>query len=114
MQNGKWLEMMSFNRIKYNLTLTDGSKKEGFLRFTKGQSDRYAEYLENVSKTDNLVKYNEVAEIILNPDVNKIEFTKEMIDEIFDLDELRILVDLWLEKKVLKPKLSKELDPNFF
>ena len=114
MQDGKWLEMMSFNRIKYNLTLKDGSKKEGFLRFTKGQSDRYSEYLETVSKTDNLVKYNEVAEIILNPDINKIEFTKEMIDEIFDLDELRILVDLWLEKKVLKPKLSKELDPNFF
>lgn len=110
MQNGNWIEHLSLNRIKYSITLADGSKKEGFLRFTKSQSDRYADLIKN--KKD--FTYAELSEVALNPDPNNIVFTPQQIEESLDLDEQKLLCLLWIDNKVANPRLSKNLDPNFF
>lgn len=110
MQNGNWIEMLSLNRIKYDIKMLDGSKKEGFLRFTKSQSDRYSELIK--SKKD--FTYAELSEIALNPDVNNVAFTLQQIEESLDLDEQKLLCQIWIDNKIANPRLSKNLDPNFF
>lgn len=114
MQGEKWLEMMSLNRIKYSIRMSDGSKKEGFLRFTKSQSDRYAKLLKEKSEKNDVLGSDEIAEIALNPEEQETVFTVEEINKVLDIDEQKLLSTVWMQKKIIEPKLSKELDPNFF
>ena len=114
MQSGNWLEMMSLNRIKYNIKMSDGSKKEGFLRFTKSQSDRYTKLLKEKSENKEILSPDEILEIALNPEENTIVFSKEQINETLDVDEQKLLSTIWMQKKIIEPRLSSSLDPNFF
>ena len=114
MQNGNWLEMMSLNRIKYSIKLADGSIKDGFLRFSKSQSDRYTKLIKEKSENKEILMSDEILEIALNPDENNMTFTIQQINDSLDLDEQKLLSTIWMQKKIIEPKLSKELDPNFF
>lgn len=114
MQSEKWLEMMSLNRIKYDIKLSDGSKKEGFLRFTKSQSDRYTKLIQEKSENNGILGADEILEIALNPEENSVVFTIEEINKCLDIDEQKLLSTVWMQKKIIEPKLSRQLDPNFF
>lgn len=109
MQNGKWLTAEPLGQVAYNITLADGTKKQGYLRFTRHQQKQHEEITKN--KEADIV---EVASIILNPEPNKCEFTKEQIEEAFDIDQIRLLINVWLQKKVINPSLSQRQDPDFF
>ena len=114
MQGENWLKMMSLNRIKYSIKLNDGSLKEGFLRFSKSQSDRYTQLLKEKGEKDEPLMPDEILEITLNPEADKDVFTREQINEALDIDEQKLLSTVWMQKKIIEPKLSRELDPNFF
>lgn len=114
MQNGNWIEMLSLNRIKYDIKMSDGSKKEGFLRFTKSQSDRYTQLLKEKSENKEILGPDEILDIALNPEENTVVFTKEQINQSLDIDEQKLLSTIWMNKKIIEPRLSRELDPNFF
>lgn len=109
MQKNNWLTALPLNKIQYSIELNDGTKKVGFLRFTKYQQQKH-EIIMNNSENDIV----EIAEIILNPEPNVIEFTKQQIEESLDIDEIRFLINVWLNKKVINPTLSQKLDSNFF
>lgn len=110
MQKSKdWLVMGPLNKIQYNIELKDGTKKTGYIRFTKYQQQQHEAVIKS---SDNDV--SQLAEIILNPEPNCCSFTKEQIEESLDIDEMRLLVGIWLNKKVINPSLSQRLDPGFF
>lgn len=109
MQKENWLVMQPLNKIQYDIVLDDGTRKQGYLRFTRYQQQQHEEISKNKE-----ADISEVASIILNPEPNKCEFTKQQIEEALDLDEIKLLVNVWLQKKVINPTLSQRQDPNFF
>lgn len=109
MQKSNWLVMQPLNKIQYDIALADGTKKTGYLRFTRYQQQQHEEISKN--KEADII---EVASIIFNPVPNVCEFTKEQIEEALDLDEIRLLVNVWLQKKVINPSLTPKQDPDFF
>lgn len=53
--------------------------------------------------------------IALNPLPDKTEYTREFIEENLDLDQIRLLSQIWMSRKVLNPSItsiSKELELN--
>lgn len=53
--------------------------------------------------------------IALNPLPDKTEYTREFIEENLDLDQIRLLSQIWMSRKVLSPSItsiSKELELN--
>lgn len=109
MQKDNWLIMQPLNKIQYNIVLSDGTKKTGYLRFTRYQQQQHEEISKN--KEADIV---EVASIILNPVPNVCEFSKEQIEEALDIDEVKLLINVWLQKKVINPNLTMKQDPSFF
>lgn len=49
----------------------------------------------------------ELAEIILNPTPDKIDWTREAIEKALDVDQVKMLVDVWMAK-VFAPKLAPD------
>lgn len=109
MQKENWLVMQPLNKIQFDIALSDGSHKQGFLRFTRHQQKQYEEVTKN--KDADVV---EIAEVILNPEPNVVTITRQQIDESLDLDEIKLLMKLWIEKKVVNPTFNQKLDPSFF
>jgi hypothetical protein len=109
MQTGEWLKPGALNTIHYTIKLADGTKKEGQLRFTKSQQERFRAF-QNEEKQQSDV---ELCEIALNPNHEAPEFTIEQIEGALDLDQIVLLNRIWLDKKVANPRLSRDLDPKF-
>lgn len=109
MQKENWLTMQPLNKIQYDIVLGDGSHKTGYLRFTRHQQQQYEAVMKN--KDADVV---EVAEVIFNPEPNVVGLTRQQIEEALDVDEMRLLMTLWVNKKVIAPTLSPRLDPGFF
>lgn len=48
-----------------------------------------------------------VAEIVLNPEPNKTDWAREAIEKALDVDQVKFLVDVWMQK-VFSPKLAAD------
>lgn len=119
MQTGEWLKPGSLNTISYSIKLTAGNVKNGVLRFTKSQQERFQAFIEagkepTVPNGLDKSKDLELVEIVLNPNHEAPDFTGEDIEGALDLDQVVLLNRIWLERKVGNPRLSPELDPKFF
>lgn len=95
------------------------------LRFTVFQQEAYVVFLTEAKKEAEKAKPADVietiksmkidsltvAEIALNPVEGKLEYPKDRIVKILDLDQVRILVSEWLERKVFNPQAKRTSDP---
>ncbi|MBF0410926.1 MAG: hypothetical protein HQM10_26510 [Candidatus Riflebacteria bacterium] len=111
MLTGNWLEINKLNDISIAV-----SGKKIPLRCTLYQIEKYQQLVElkkSEEKTKSLQEMinDEVSllEIILNPVPNEVQFTQSDICEKFDLDQIKLITRVWLERKVFLPKL--EADP---
>ncbi|GAB1355441.1 hypothetical protein MASR1M12_41850 [Erysipelotrichia bacterium] len=110
MQTGEWLKPGTLNSIQYAFKMKDGTTRTGFLRFSKHQQEKFEAFHK---MPDGDKSHAVLCEIALNPEPDKIDFSREEIDAIFDVDQMVILSKVWMERKVSNPRLSKELDPKF-
>lgn len=112
MQTGKWFEPHLRNAVSYTIKLPSGEIKKGWLRYTVSQRNRFQEYIK--SKNEGDARNIDILHIALNPTEEKEIFTIEEIESALDLDQIKLLGEFWLEKKMLNPKLTPELDPDCF
>lgn len=104
-----WLESGPLNTIFYAIKMPDGTVKKGRLAFTKHQADCFQQF----QKEENQDKeHYALAEIVLNPDPEKKEFTRDEIEKAFDIAQARLLNRIWLDRKVVDPRLSPHYDPK--
>lgn len=108
-KNEQWLKMLPLNRIECTIQLANGTFHKSMLRFTKHQQEQYNE----INKQEN-ADIADLAYVILNPEPNKIDISKEEIENALDLDEIKLLISVWINKKVVAPSLSQKLDQAFF
>ena len=120
MPNNGWFEIKDDGMGKIMLTL-NGKKVP--LRFTVSQQERllefgerreqrekkYAEEKENVKR--NILKERaeddlDICYIALNPKADSIDFDKEDINSMLDIDQQRMIASIWMERKVLNPSFS--------
>ena len=127
MPNNGWFEIKDDGMGKIMLTL-NGKKVP--LRFTVSQQERllefgerreqrekkYAEEKENVKR--NILKERaeddlDICYIALNPKADSIDFDKEDINSMLDIDQQRLIASIWMDRKVLTPSfnsLEKDLE----
>lgn len=109
MQIGEWIKPGPLNTLLYSIRKTDGTVKTGQLRFTKSQQERFIEFQKKEEgRTDVALSH-----IALNPVSDPEDFSIEEIEQAFDVDQIRLLNAVWLDKKVGNPRLSRDLDPKF-
>lgn len=116
MPNNGWFDIKDdgFGRI----TLDFGNKKVP-LRFTVSQQERLIEfqdqrekkYKENESEKRNILKDRadddlDICYIALNPKSDTVDFEKEDINSMLDVDQQRMIATIWMERKVLNPSFS--------
>lgn len=111
MQTGIWIVPGPLNHIGYKIKLPNGEIKEGPLRFTVSQRKRFDEYNK---KKDTDKKHEEVAHIALNPVTDKENFSIEEILASLDLDQIALLNKMWMQNKIICPKITPEQDPSWF
>lgn len=94
------------------------------MRITVHQHKAYLEFLEKTKKeregkTGDVISAVRsmsvdplaVAEIALNPIEGVLDYPKEKILEILDLDQVAILAAEWLDRKVFNPQANRPSDP---
>lgn len=93
------------------ITVILGDKKVP-LRYTVHQMEELSVVMDKV-KGIKAPTLKEIAEndlnicmIALNPEPDKVEFTREEITALLDVDQIKILVAYWLEKKVYIPTMD--------
>ena len=116
MPNNGWFDIKDdgFGRI----TLDFGNKKVP-LRFTVSQQERLIEfqdqrekkYKENESEKRNILKDRaeddlDICYIALNPKPDTVDFDKEDINSMLDVDQQRMIASIWMERKVLNPSFT--------
>ena len=117
MQNNGWFDIKDdgFGRI----TLDFGNKKVP-LRFTVSQQERLIQFQEQREKKYSDIKENvkrnilkdraeddlEICYIALNPKPDKVDFEKEDIDSMLDIDQQRLVASIWMDRKVLNPSFT--------
>lgn len=112
MQTGEWIIPGQLNNITYKIKLPNGEIKEGPLRFTVSQKDRFDEFIKKQKEEsfDNV----KLAHIALNPVGDKEVISIEEIKESLDLDQINLLGQMWLERKIRAPKITPQHDPKWF
>ena len=83
---------------------------ESNVKEAEKQNDKVTDLLEKGLDTFKKKASNalEICYIALNPYPEAIDFSKEDINEMLDLDQQQILSNIYLEKKVFKPSMDKE------
>lgn len=129
MPNNNWLEVIDNGYAQISVKI--GGKLIP-LRFTVSQQERLIELQakqkeerekENSSNDDIVYSFlnkrtNDDIEcclIALNPLSDKTEYTREFIEENLDIDQIRLLSQIWMSRKVLTPSitsLAKEMELN--
>lgn len=79
-------------------TLTEAGKNKPEPPADEPLSDRFARLY-----ADHL----DLAEIVLNPEPNKVDWTRETIEKALDVDQVKMLTDVWM-RKVFEPKLAAD------
>lgn len=112
MQTGKWIVPGQLNSITYKIKLPSGEIKEGALRYTVSQRNRFQELVKKEAEEGS--KKIDLAHLALNPVADEENFSADEIESALDLDQIQLLGQIWLDKKVVSPKLTPELDPDWF
>jgi len=117
MQQG-WIKI---NDEGYSQIVIEADGKKIPLRYTVSQHERMlafnAKQLERQEKEKNgefkvdFLKQRaeddlEVCFIALNPNGMNLDYSKEDINEMLDIDQQRILAGIWISKKVLQPSME--------
>ncbi len=50
----------------------------------------------------------DICSIALNPEPNKVDFTREDIETNLDIDQVKLLAGFWMSKKVFSPTMAGE------
>jgi len=108
---GDWLEIGKLNQI----TIIH-DKKRIPVRCTVHQVEQFRALQEKAGtrqegeKIDMVVDAAELMAVIMNPVPNVEEWGREKILEAFDVDQMRLLTQVWLERKLYSPRI--EADPH--
>ena len=118
MQNG-WFKIIDDG---YGQISLDFGNKKVPLRFTVFQQEKLFEFQENKVKgalavteeageSKNVIKKRsdddlEICFIALNPIPNKVDFSKDDINNLLDLDQQRLIASIWMTRKVLNPSIT--------
>lgn len=106
------------------------------LRYSVHQSRAYADYLDAAKKKidarledakknpDGAAKFNhasqlrevvldtlDIAVIAFNPEPDKLEYPREVLETKLDADQLKIIAEEWQKRKIYDPQASRPSDP---
>ena len=129
MSNNGWIEIIDNGYAQISVKINN---KVIPLRFTVSQQERLIE-LQGRQKEEAEKEQNQDKDVItsfltkrtnddieccliaLNPMPDKTEYTREFIEENLDVDQIRLLTQIWMSRKVLNPSvtsLKKEIELN--
>lgn len=121
MQTGEWIEVGKLNQI----TVKIGGRAirlrktlhqvEQFQKLASAKKDADESGSEKRTGAD-LIQANvqnalDICEIALNPEPNKVEFSRDQITRELDADEIEILSRVYLDRKMFAPRIDH--DPLF-
>lgn len=107
--------MLTLNGKKVPLRFTV-SQQERLLEFNEQREKRYADENENVKRNflkDRAEDDLDICYIALNPKADSIDFDKDEINSLLDIDQQRLIASIWMDRKVLTPSfisIEKDLE----
>jgi hypothetical protein len=115
-QKDEWLIPGKLGAVRYSINLPDGTTKVGALTVTVSQIERFEGLPEDTEKTfkSRLKRVLDIAEIALNPDHEKVEFPRDVIEQTLNFDDQAILANIWVSRKLSGPGLNPQTDPKWF
>ena len=100
--------MLALNGKKVPLRFTV-SQQERLLEFNEQREKRYANENENAKRNflkDRAEDDLDICYIALNPKADSIDFDKEDINSLLDIDQQRLIASIWMDRKVLTPSFT--------
>ena len=95
--------MLTLNGKKVPLRFTV-SQQERLLEFNEQREKRYAD--ENENAKDRAEDDLDICYIALNPKADSIDFDKDEINSLLDIDQQRLIASIWMDRKVLTPSFT--------
>ena len=117
MPNNGWFDIKDDGMGKIMLTLNGKkvplrftvSQQERLLEFNERREKRYADENENAKRNflkDRAEDDLDICYIALNPKADSIDFDKEDINSLLDIDQQRLIASIWMDRKVLTPSFT--------
>ena len=117
MPNNGWFDIKDDGMGKIMLTLNGKkvplrftvSQQERLLEFNEQREKRYADENENAKRNflkDRAEDDLDICYIALNPKADSIDFDKEDINSLLDIDQQRLIASIWMDRKVLTPSFT--------
>ena len=100
--------MLTLNGKKVPLRFTV-SQQERLLEFNDQREKRYADENENAKRNflkDRAEDDLDICYIALNPKADSIDFDKDEINSLLDIDQQRLIASIWMDRKVLTPSFT--------
>lgn len=100
--------MLTLNGKKVPLRFTV-SQQERLLEFNEQREKRYADENENAKRNflkDRAEDDLNICYIALNPKADSIDFDKDEINSLLDIDQQRLIASIWMDRKVLTPSFT--------
>lgn len=100
--------MLTLNGKKVPLRFTV-SQQERLLEFNEQREKRYADENENAKRNflkDRAEDDLDICYIALNPKADSIDFDKDEINSLLDIDQQRLIASIWMDRKVLTPSFT--------
>lgn len=100
--------MLTLNGKKVPLRFTV-SQQERLLEFNEQREKRYADENENTKRNflkDRAEDDLDICYIALNPKADSIDFDKDEINSLLDIDQQRLIASIWMDRKVLTPSFT--------
>ncbi len=117
MPNNGWFDIKDDGMGKIMLTLNGKkvplrftvSQQERLLEFNEQREKRYADENENAKRNflkDRAEDDLDICYIALNPKADSIDFDKDEINSLLDIDQQRLIASIWMDRKVLTPSFT--------
>lgn len=100
--------MLTLNGKKVPLRFTV-SQQERLLEFNEQREKRYSDENENAKRNflkDRAEDDLDICYIALNPKADSIDFDKDEINSLLDIDQQRLIASIWMDRKVLTPSFT--------
>jgi hypothetical protein len=100
--------MLTLNGKKVPLRFTV-SQQERLLEFNEQREKRYTDENENAKRNflkDRAEDDLDICYIALNPKADSIDFDKDEINSLLDIDQQRLIASIWMDRKVLTPSFT--------
>ncbi len=100
--------MLTLNGKKVPLRFTV-SQQERLLEFNEQREKRYADENDNAKRNflkDRAEDDLDICYIALNPKADSIDFDKDEINSLLDIDQQRLIASIWMDRKVLTPSFT--------